>query len=89
MLDVARHFFSVDVIKRVVDRLALFKLNTLHLHLTDDQGWRIAIDSWPDLTAIGGSTDVGGGNGGYYTKADFAEIVAYAQSRYVTIVPEI
>jgi hexosaminidase len=67
MLDVSRHFFTVDEVKQYVDLLALYKLNVLHLHLTDDQGWRIQIDSWPKLTTVGGSTEVGGGPGGFYT----------------------
>jgi hexosaminidase len=89
MLDLARHFFGVDILKRFVDLLAYYKLNRLHLHLSDDQGWRIAIDSWPRLTEQGGSTQVGGGPGGFLTKAQYAEIVAYAQARYITVVPEI
>jgi hexosaminidase len=89
MLDVARHFFTVGEVQQLIDLLALYKLNTLHLHLTDDQGWRIQIDSWPKLTAVGGSTEVAGGPGGFYTKADYAEIVRYAQERFVTVVPEI
>ncbi|GAB2905457.1 hypothetical protein GCM10027075_01340 [Streptomyces heilongjiangensis] len=66
MLDVSRHFFTVDQVKRYVDQLALHKFNKLHLHLSDDQGWRIAIDSWPRLATHGGSTQVGGGPGGFY-----------------------
>ncbi|GJG85415.1 beta-N-acetylhexosaminidase [Gemmatimonadetes bacterium T265] len=89
MLDVARHFFTVDEVKQYVDLLALYKFNTLHLHLSDDQGWRIQIDSRPKLTAIGGSTEVGGGPGGFYTKADYAEIVRYAGDRFLTVVPEL
>ena len=89
MLDVARHFFTVDEVKQYIDLLALYKLNTLHLHLSDDQGWRIQIDSWPKLTDVGGSTEVGGGPGGFFTKQDYAAIVRYAQDRYITIVPEI
>lgn len=89
MLDVARHFFSVDEVKRYIDLLALYKINILHLHLTDDQGWRIMIDSWPNLALHGGQTEVGGGPGGYYTKDDYKEIVKYAQDRFITIVPEI
>ena len=89
MLDVARHFFTVDEVKQTIDLLALYKLNTLHLHLSDDQGWRIQIDSWPNLTVVGGSTEVGGGPGGFYTKQDYASIVRYAQDRFITIVPEI
>jgi hexosaminidase len=89
MLDVARHFFTVHEVKETIDLLALYKLNTLHLHLSDDQGWRIAIDSWPNLTIVGGSTEVGGHPGGFYTKQDYASIVRYAQDRFITIVPEI
>ncbi|MGI5375655.1 beta-N-acetylhexosaminidase [Streptomyces sp. CA-251387] len=89
MLDVSRHFFTVDQVKRYIDELALYKINKLHLHLSDDQGWRIAIDSWPRLATYGGSTQVGGGTGGYYTKADYKEIVRYAASRYLEVVPEI
>jgi hexosaminidase len=89
MLDVSRHFFGVDVVKRYVDLLALHKLNRLHLHLSDDQGWRIEVPGWERLTEIGGSTQVGGGPGGYYTTADYQEIVAYAAERFITIVPEV
>ena len=89
MLDVARHFFTVDEVKRYVDLLSLHKMNRLHLHLADDQGWRIEIKSWPDLTAKGGLSEVGGTPGGFYTQAQYADIVAYAADRFVTIVPEI
>jgi hexosaminidase len=89
MLDVARHFFGVADVKRFVDLMALYKLNRLHLHLSDDQGWRIEIKSWPRLTEVGGSTQVGGGPSGYYTQAEYADLVAYAQARYITVVPEI
>ncbi len=89
MLDVARHFFTVAQVKRYIDEIALYKIDYLHLHLTDDQGWRIVINSWPNLATYGGSTQVGGGPGGYYTQADYSAIVAYAQSRYITVVPEI
>lgn len=89
MLDVSRHFFPVDVIKRYIDLIAAYKMNALHLHLSDDQGWRVEIKSWPKLTEIGGSTEVGGGEGGYYTQEDYREIVRYAAERYVMIVPEI
>ncbi|MFD5098365.1 beta-N-acetylhexosaminidase [Streptomyces albidochromogenes] len=89
MLDVSRHFFSVDKVKTYIDQMALYKINKLHLHLSDDQGWRIAIDSWPRLTTYGGSTQVGGGPGGYYTKADYREILRYAASRHLEVVPEI
>ena len=89
MLDVARHFFSVDEVKRYIDLLAMLKLNRLHLHLADDQGWRIEIESWPNLTRHGGSTEVGGGPGGFYSKQQYADLVRYAAERFITIVPEI
>lgn len=89
MLDVARHFFSVADVQRYVDLMALYKLNRLHLHLADDQGWRVEIKAWPNLTAHGGSTEVGGGPGGFYTQAEYAGIVAYAADRHITVVPEI
>ncbi|HSK10551.1 MAG TPA: beta-N-acetylhexosaminidase, partial [Vicinamibacterales bacterium] len=89
MLDVARHFFSPAEVKRYIDLLALYKINRLHLHLTDDQGWRIEITKWPKLTTIGGSTEVKGGPGGFYTQTEYADIVAYARDRFMTIVPEI
>jgi hexosaminidase len=89
MLDVARHFFSVEDVKRYIDLIAAYKMNTLHLHLADDQGWRIEIKAWPKLTTIGGSTAVGGGSGGFYTQEDYEELIAYAAERYITIIPEI
>ncbi|MYS22955.1 MULTISPECIES: beta-N-acetylhexosaminidase [unclassified Streptomyces] len=89
MLDVARHFFTVAQVERYIDELALYKINTLHLHLTDDQGWRIAISSWPRLASYGGSTQVGGGPGGSYTQDDYREIVRYAAARFLDVVPEI
>jgi hexosaminidase len=89
MLDVSRHFFTVDQVKRYIDEMALYKINKLHLHLSDDQGWRIAIDGWPRLTAVGGSTEVGGGQGGFYTKSQYTDLVRYAAARYIDIVPEI
>lgn len=89
MLDVSRHFFSVEEVKRYIDLIAMYKINHLHLHLSDDQGWRIEIKSWPKLTEIGGSTEVGGGEGGFYTQEAYMEIVQYALDRHITIVPEI
>lgn len=89
MLDVARHFFSVDDVKRYIDLISTYKMNVLHLHLSDDQGWRIEIKSWPKLATHGGSTEVGGGQGGYYTQEQYKDIVNYAQERFVTIIPEI
>ena len=89
MLDVARHFFDVAAVKRLIELAALYKLNHLHLHLTDDQGWRIAIRSWPRLASVGGATEVGDGAGGYYTPEQYQEIVAYAGAHHITVVPEI
>ena len=100
-LDVSRHFFSVDVIKKYIDYLAAYKFNTFHWHLTDDQGWRIEIKKYPLLTQIGScraQTLVGnyGSNKydstkycGYYTQNQIKEIVKYAADRYITIIPEI
>ncbi len=89
MLDVARHFFSVSAVERYIDQLSQYKINYLHLHLSDDQGWRIAIDGWSDLTSVGGATEVGGGTGGYYTQADYTKIVTFAKRHAITVVPEI
>ncbi|MCB2211707.1 beta-N-acetylhexosaminidase [bacterium] len=90
-LDVARHFFPVDVIKRYLDVLALHKINTFHWHLTDDQGWRIEIRRYPKLTEAGAwRTEADGSrSGGFYTRTDIREVVAYAADRYITVVPEI
>ena len=89
MLDVARHFFGIDDVKRYIDFLAYYKMNTLHLHLSDDQGWRIEIKKWPRLTEYGGSTQVGGGKGGFYTQEQYKELVQYAADRFITVIPEI
>ncbi|NJB37558.1 family 20 glycosylhydrolase [Croceivirga sp. JEA036] len=89
MLDVARHFFTVAEVKRYLDQLAYYKINKFHLHLTDDQGWRIEIKSWPKLTTIGAKTEVGGTKGGFYTQEDYKEIVAYAAERHIEVIPEI
>ncbi|WP_330258947.1 beta-N-acetylhexosaminidase [Streptomyces murinus] len=89
MLDVSRHFFTVAQVERYIDELALFKVNELHLHLSDDQGWRIAINSWPRLASYGGASEVGGGKGGFYTQAEYRHLVSYAAARYVEVVPEI
>ncbi|MDL5352484.1 beta-N-acetylhexosaminidase [Microbacterium sp. zg-YB36] len=89
MLDVARHFFPVETVCTYIDRAAELKLNHLHLHLTDDQGWRLEIRSRPELTAKAAGTAVGGGAGGFYTQQDYAAIVAHAASRHMTVVPEI
>lgn len=89
MIDVARHFFDTAAVRRQIDLFALHKLNRMHLHLTDDQGWRIEIKSWPDLAIIGGVTEVGGGVGGYYTQDEYTALVDYAAARHVMIIPEI
>ena len=89
MLDVARHFFSVEDVKKYLEVMAYYKMNALHLHLSDDQGWRIEINSWPRLTAEGGKTEVGGGPGGFYTQEQYSDLGAFAASRFITIVPEI
>ena len=89
MLDVARHFFPVEAVTRYIDLMALYKLNRLHLHLSDDQGWRIEIPGRPRLTEIGAKTEVGGRAGGFYTAEDYAQIVSHAADHFITIVPEI
>jgi hexosaminidase len=89
MLDVARHFLSVEDVMHYIDLAAYYKINRFHIHLTDDQGWRILINSWPNLAVHGGSTQVGGGTGGYYSQSEYSEIVEYAHKRYITVVPEI
>ncbi|OLR93784.1 beta-N-acetylhexosaminidase [Actinokineospora bangkokensis] len=89
MLDVARYYFPPDVVHRFIDQLGSYKVNRLHLHLTDDQGWRLQVDSWPRLATHGGSTQTGGGPGGYYTKAEYAAIVEHARERGITVVPEV
>ncbi|MFD5215504.1 family 20 glycosylhydrolase [Microbacterium sp. NPDC058345] len=89
MLDVARHFFPVDEVKTIIDRAAALKLNHLHLHLSDDQGWRLHIDSWPLLSEKSSVTSANGDAGGCYSKDDYRAIVAHAASRHITIVPEI
>jgi hexosaminidase len=104
MLDVARHFFTKDEVKQVLDAMAMHKLNTFHWHLTDDQAWRLEITNYPKLTATSAfrvgtdyglpprasaATNAGGQYGGYYTQADAREVVAYAAERHITVVPEI
>ena len=93
LLDVARHFYTVDEVKQFIDLMALHNLNRFHWHLTDDQGWRIEIKSRPELTRGGAwrSETVGDGvrHGGYYTQDEIRDIVNYAADRYITIVPEI
>lgn len=100
MLDVSRHFQSVDFVKKYIDLLALHNINRFHWHLTDDQGWRIQIEAYPKLTEVGSmrSETVIGRNtgeydgtphGGFYTKEELKEVVAYAADRYITIIPEV
>ena len=104
-LDVSRHFYSVDFIKKYLDVMAMYKLNTFHWHLTDDQGWRIEIKKYPKLTQIGSTraqTKVGSYSGGttdglydntpysvFYTQDQVKEIVAYAAERFINVIPEI
>lgn len=90
-LDVCRHFFSTEFIKNYLDLMAMYKMNVFHWHLTEDQGWRIEIEKYPELTEIGAwRTEPDGSTyGGYYTKEDIREIVAHAAERMITVVPEI
>lgn len=88
-LDVARHFFPFEDVKRLITLAAYHKLNRFHLHLTDDQGWRIEIKSWPKLAKVGGASQVGGGAGGFYTQEQFRELVTYADALHITLIPEI
>ncbi len=91
LLDCGRHFMSKDYVKRMIDLLAYHKMNRLHWHLTEDQGWRIEIEKYPRLTEIGAwrRYDDGTVYGGFYTQEEIREIVAYARERHVTVVPEI
>ena len=92
-LDVARHFFPADFVKKYIDILAMYKMNMFHWHLTDDQGWRIEIKQYPLLTEIGGHRNETNGDGipysGFYTQDQIREVVEYARQRYVEIIPEI
>lgn len=105
MLDVSRHFFKKEYVLKTIDRLSFLKMNTLHLHLMDDQGWRIEIKKYPKLTEVGAwrvdqedlhwnarkenDPNKKGTYGGFYTQEDIKEIVAYAKSKGITVVPEI
>ena len=91
LLDVCRHFFEKEVVLKYIDLLAYYKLNILHLHLTEDQGWRIQIDKYPKLNEISSWRKDTTGNlyGGFYTKDDLKEIVAYAAERHIIVIPEI
>jgi len=88
-IDVARHFIQVRDLKVVIGLMAHYKLNVLHLHLTDDQGWRLHLPSRPQLTERASGTSVGGDPGGFYTAEQFADLVAYASVRGIRVVPEI
>lgn len=89
MVDVARSFFDLEYLKKHVDRMATYKMNRLHLHLTDDQGWRIEIKGWPKLTEVGGDSAVKDGRSGYLTQEEYKELQSYAAARNIIIVPEI
>lgn len=104
MLDVCRHFSTVDYVYKFIDMLAMHKMNTFHWHLTDDQGWRIEIKKYPKLTEVGSKRKEtlvdfyyvnwpqifdGKEHGGYYTQEQIKEVVAYAASKYITVIPEI
>jgi hexosaminidase len=90
MLDVARYFFEKEYVLRFIDMMAMYKMNTLHLHLVDDAGWRIEIKKYPKLTSVGAWRGEGENRvGGYYTQEDIKEMVAYAAARNVDIIPEI
>ena len=101
MLDVGRYFFSVDAVKRYIDLMAIYKLNTFHWHLTEDQGWRIEIKKYPLLTSISSVRKEsmlahypdqkydGKPHGGFYTQEQIKEVVAYATSKYIQVIPEI
>lgn len=91
LLDCCRHFFDVQTIKKQIDLMALYKMNVLHWHLTEDQGWRIEIDAFPKLTEIGAYRNEKDGSiyGGFYTKDEIRDIVSYAEARHITIIPEI
>jgi hexosaminidase len=90
LLDCCRHFMSLETVKRYIDLLAYHKMNVFHWHLTEDQGWRLEIKRYPRLTEVGAwRTQNGKRYGGFYTQEQVKEIVAYAKSRHVTVVPEI
>lgn len=100
MMDVGRHFFTLDSVKQFIDILALHNMNTLHWHLTDDQGWRIEIKKYPELTKIGSQrkqTVIGHNSGeydgmpygGFYTQDEVRDVIDYAAKRFITIIPEI
>ena len=91
LLDCCRHFMEPDFVKRTIDLLALHKMSVLHWHLTEDQGWRVEIDAYPELTQKGAwRTEADGSqHGGFYTKEQIRDIVAYAAERHIDVIPEI
>ncbi|HEY2305697.1 MAG TPA: family 20 glycosylhydrolase, partial [Streptosporangiaceae bacterium] len=94
MLDIARHYEPPSAVEQLIEQAAAYKINTLHLHLSDDQGFRIVINGFPNLTTIGGQGSVGTGGrtmdpGGYWTQADYQAVVADAAAHFMTVVPEI
>ena len=90
-VDPCRHFMTVENVKKEIDIMSMFKVNTMHFHLTEDQGWRIEIKKYPKLTSIGAFRKEGDGSiyGGYYTQEQIKDIVDYAAKRYVTVIPEV
>lgn len=90
-LDPCRHFITVQNVKKQIDLMASLKVNTMHFHLTEDQGWRIEIKKYPKLTSIGGYRKEGDGSiyGGFYTQEEIKDIVDYAAKRYMTVIPEV
>jgi hexosaminidase len=94
MLDIARHYESPDAVKRLIDQAAAYKINTFHLHLSDDQGFRIVINGFPNLATIGGQGSVGTNGrtmdpGGFWTQAQYKDVVAYAAAHFMTLMPEV
>ncbi|MDW5324886.1 family 20 glycosylhydrolase [Plantactinospora sp. KLBMP9567] len=89
MLDIARHFQPPAVVKRLIDQAAAYKINTLHLHVGDDQGFRIAIDGRPELTEIGAQFSINNDPGGHWTQAEYVDVVTYAAERFMTVIPEV
>lgn len=94
MLDIGRHYESPAAVQQLVDQAAAYKINVLHLHLSDDQGFRIAINGFPNLSTIGGQGSAGTGGrtmdpGGYWTQADYKAVVAYAAAHFMTVIPEV
>jgi hexosaminidase len=89
MLDIARHFQPPAAVKRLIDDASAFKINVLHLHVSDDQGYRIAIKGRPELTDIGSQFSVNNDPGGYWTQAEYIDVVRYAAAHHMTVVPEV